>query len=128
MRHRKTGRKFGRKLGDKKAFLKGLLHNLIMKEKITTTQARAKELKRLFDPLVTLAKKQTLASYRLLLTKLPKKSAEKIFKDIGLRYKDRKSGYTRIVKLNPRMRDAAPMAMISLVEEKPKVDLKKPTN
>lgn len=117
MRHRKEGRKFGRKLGDRKAFLKGLVHNLIEKEKITTTEARAKELKRIFDPLVTLAKKQTLASYRQLLAKLPKRSAEKLFKDIALRYQHRRSGYTRIVKLNRRTRDAAPLAIISLVEE-----------
>jgi large subunit ribosomal protein L17 len=117
MRHRKIGRKFGKKLGDKKAFLKALLHNLIIKEKITTTLARAKELKKLFDPMLTLSKKQTLSSYRILLKKLPKKSAEKIFKDIGPRYKNRRGGYTRIVKLNRRLRDAAPMAIINLINQ-----------
>lgn len=117
MRHQKRGRKFGRKLGDKKAFLKGLVHNLVMKEKITTTLARAKELQKEIAPLLTLAKKQNLSSYRLLLKKLPKVSAEKVFKDLGTRLKHRLGGYTRIVKVAARMRDAAPMAIISLVHD-----------
>lgn len=118
MRHHKIGKKFGRKKGQKKAFLKGLLHNLIMKEKITTTEVRAKEVSRLFGPLMTLAKKQNLASYRLLLQKLPEKSAERLFKDLANRYPKRKSGFTRVIKLDRRLRDAAPRAIISLVEPK----------
>ena len=117
MRHRKRGRKFGRKVGDKKAFLKGLVHNLTMKEKITTTLARAKELQKEVAPLITLGKKQNLASYRLLLQRLPKKSAEKIFKDLSPRFKNRRGGYTRMVKIARRMRDASPMAIVSFVSD-----------
>ncbi len=117
MRHAKIGKKFGRKLGQKKAFQKSLLHNLIMKEKITTTTTRAKETARLFGPLMTLAKKQNLASYRQLLKKLPQKSAAKLYKDLANRYPKKRSGFTRIIKLNRRLRDAAPLAQISFVPE-----------
>ena len=120
MRHQKTNRKFGRKVGDRKSFLKGLVHNLAMKEKITTTLSRAKELQKVVAPFITLGKKQTLASYRLLLQRLPKKSVEKIYKDISPRMKDRRGGYTRIVRLTSRMRDASPMAIISFVENEVK--------
>ena len=124
MRHQKTGRKFGRKVGDKKAFLKGLVHNLVMKEKITTSLARAKEVQKKVAPLITLGKKQNLASYRLLLQRLPKKSAEKIFKDLSPRLKNRAGGYTRMVRIARRMRDASPMAMVSFVPDELKKDKK----
>jgi len=97
--------------------LKGLAHNLVMKEKITTTLSRAKEIHKKVAPLITLGKKQNLASYRLLLKRLPKSSAEKVFKDLAPRFKERRGGYTRIVKLPRRMRDASPMASISFVFE-----------
>ncbi|OIO50594.1 MAG: 50S ribosomal protein L17 [Candidatus Brennerbacteria bacterium CG11_big_fil_rev_8_21_14_0_20_43_10] len=118
MRHRKVGKKFGRKKGDRNAFTKSLVHNLIMKEKITTTRARAKETARLFGPLMTLAKKQTLAAYRLLLARLPKKSAEKLYKILVPRFANRTSGCTRIIALPRRTHDASPMCIISLVEQK----------
>ncbi len=124
MRHRKRGRKFGRKVGDKRAFLKGLVHNLAMKEKITTTLARAKELQKKVAPLITLGKKQNLASYRLLLQRLPKKSAEKIFKDLSPRFKNRRGGYTKMVKIARRMRDASPMAIVSFVSDELKAEKK----
>jgi len=117
MRHKKIGKKFGRKKGQKKAFQKSLLHNLIMKEKIITTDVRAKEVTRLLGPLMTLAKKQNLASYRELLKKLPRKSAEKLFKDLANRYPSKRSGFTRIIKLNRRLRDAAPQALVAFVDE-----------
>jgi large subunit ribosomal protein L17 len=89
-----------------------------MKEKLVTTLVRAKELARVCAPYITLAKAQTLGSYRKLLERLPQKSAEKVFKDLGVRFKDRQGGYTRITKLNVRNDDAAPMAKIELVQEK----------
>lgn len=122
MRHHRQGKKFGRIVGDRKAFVKGLLHNLITKEKITTTLVRAKEVQRLIAPLITLGKKQTLASYRLLLERLPKKSAEKVFKDLSPRFKDRAGGYTRVVKLDRRLRDGAFTARISFVDQQLKTD------
>lgn len=117
MRHHKIGRKFGRKLGDRKAFLKGLQHNLVMKEKIQTTVARGKELSRTMGPLVTLAKKQTLASYRLLLARLPKKSAEKLYKTLAPRFSKRSSGFTRLTALAKRTRDASPRCIVAFLED-----------
>lgn len=122
MRHHKVGRKFGRKKGQRRAFVKSLLHNLIMKERMVTTEARAKEVTRLFGRLMSLAKKQTLASYRFLLEKLPQKSAEKLFKDIAIRYPTRKSGFIRVVKLDKRRNDGTQMAVVSLVEETADID------
>src|SRR3990167_380966 len=77
MRHGKKGRKFGRKTGKRRAFRKGLAHNLILKGKIETTEARAKEIRPVVEKLVTLAKKQTLSSLRLLLARLPRASPRK---------------------------------------------------
>lgn len=118
MRHQKVGKKFGRIKGDRNALTKSLVHNLIMKEKITTTRTRGKELTRLFGPFMTLAKKQNLASYRLLLARLPKKSAEKLYKILAPKFVNRTSGYTRLVALPNRIHDGSPMCIVSLVEEK----------
>lgn len=109
-------RKFGRKRGPRKSFLKILAHNLIMNKKIETTEARAKELRPRVEKLITLAKKQTLASYRLLLSRLPKESANKLYYEIAPKYKDRKGGYLRILKTSVRRkRDAAKKAIIELI-------------
>ncbi len=116
MRHQKKGRKLGLKRGPRKAFLKVLSNNLIMREKIRTTEARAKELKPIVDRLVTYGKKQDIASLRILLSKLPKKAAYKIYNEISPRYKNRKGGYTRIIKhLTVRKHDASKMATIEFV-------------
>lgn len=110
-------RKFGRKRGQRRAFLKGLAHNLIIKEKMTTTVARAKEIRPLVERLVTIAKKQRLADFRLLLSKVSKKSAEKLFHEIASRYQDRKGGYLKITKMtSPRFRDSAEMAIVEFVK------------
>jgi len=109
MHHGKKGRKFGRKTGDRRQFIKGLLNNLIIRESIKTTEARAKEIK-------PLAKKQDLASLRLLLKRLDKKAAMKIYHEIAPKYQERKGGYLRIVKLGTsRKRDGAPWVEIKFV-------------
>lgn len=108
-------RKFGRIRGRRKSFLKTLEHNLIMREKIETTQARAKEIRPLVERMVTLAKKQNVASLRLLISKLPKASATKLYYEIAPRYQSRSGGYLRIVKTSRRMRDAAEQAVIEFV-------------
>lgn len=109
-------RKFHRKTGQRRAFLKGLASNLILKEKIETTQARAKEIRPLVERLVTIAKKQQLAALRALLERLHKKTAQKLFYEIAPRYKDRAGGYLRIVKeAKFRKRDGTPMAKIEFV-------------
>lgn len=116
MRHGKKGRKFGRKTGKRRAFRKGLAHNLILKEKIETTEARAKEIRPVVEKLVTLAKRQTLSSLRLLLARLPKASAEKLYFEIAKRYADRSGGYLRVVKqMKRRKRDGSRVAVIEFV-------------
>ncbi len=110
-------RKFGRVRGKRKVFLKTLEHNLIMKEKINTTDARARELRPLVERLVSLAKKQNLASFRLLLSRLPKAAASKLYYEIAPRYQNRPGGYLRILKTaKVRKRDAAKQAIIEFVK------------
>lgn len=110
-------RKFHRKKGPRRAFLKGIANNLIMREKIETTVSRAKEIRPLVERLVTLAKKQNLASLRLLLARLPKQSAQKLYYEIAPKYKERSGGYLRIVKEGrTRKRDAAPLAIVEFVK------------
>jgi large subunit ribosomal protein L17 len=109
-------RKFHRIKGRRRAFIKGLIHNLITKEKIETTVARAKEIRPKTEKLVTIAKKQNLASLRLLLSKLPKQSANKLFYEIAPKYKSRAGGYLKITKTaKTRKRDGAYMAIIEFV-------------
>jgi len=109
-------RKFHRKKGPRRAFLKGLAHNLIMKEKMETTVPRAKEIRPIVERMVSIAKKQQLAALRLLLSKLPKVSAQKLYHDIAPRFKDRKGGYLRIIKSGlVRKRDAVATAIIEFV-------------
>jgi large subunit ribosomal protein L17 len=116
MNHSHKGRKFGRKTGDRRQFIKGLLNNLIIRESIKTTEARAKEIKPLTEKLVTLAKKQNLASMRLLLSRLNKKAAMKIYHEIAPKYKERKGGYLKILKLGTvRKRDGAAWVEIKFV-------------
>ncbi len=118
MRHLKKGRKFHRKKGQRKAFLKSLASNLILKGKISTTEARAKEMKSFVEKLITLAKKQNLASLRLLISRLNKKPAQKLFYEIAPKYKDGRGGYIRVVKSAARRKnDAAKMAIIEFVKD-----------
>ena len=117
MRHLKKGRKFHRKKGQRKAFLKSLAGNLILKGKISTTEARAKEMKSFVEKLITLAKKQNLASLRLLISRLNKKPAQKLFYEIAPKYKDGRGGYVRVIKSATRRKnDAAKMAIIEFVK------------
>lgn len=110
-------RKFNRIRGRRKLFVKSIAANLVMRERIETTTARAKEIRPMVERLLTIAKKQNLASLRLLLAKLPKDSAEKMYYDIAPRYKDRKGGYLRITKhAATRKRDGAPIAVIEFVK------------
>jgi large subunit ribosomal protein L17 len=109
-------RKFGRKKGQRRAFKKGLASNLIMKERITTTSARAKELRPIIEKMITTAKKNNLASLRDLLSDLPKQSATKIYYEIAPRYKKRKGGYIRIIKTEKRRkRDGVELSVIEFI-------------
>lgn len=114
MRHLKKGKKFGLKRGKRKAFLKNLLVNLIKKEKIITTETRAKAIKPLMEKLITRAKRQNLAALRLLIKKLSQKEAAyKVYHEIAPRYLNRRGGYLRIRKLlKRRVGDSAKQAII----------------
>lgn len=116
MRHLKKGRKFHRKKGQRKSLIKTLANNLIVSEKITTTEAKAKEIKSVIEKLTTLAKKQELASLKLLISRLPKKSAMKLYFEIAPRYKERSGGYLRITKRTlSRKKDGSKMATVEFV-------------
>lgn len=116
MRHLNKGRKLGLKRGPRKAFLRILAANLIQKEKITTTEARAKEIRPIVERFVSYGKKQNLAALRILTQKLPKAAAYKIYHEIAPRYLERKGGYTRIIKVaKRRTHDASKMAVIEFV-------------
>ena len=117
MRHSNKNRKFGRERKVRRTFLKGLALDLIRHGKITTTEARAKELRKVVEPLVTLAKKNDVASRRLAVSRLMNRKAEatKLFDEIAPNYKTRPGGYTRITRLAVRKSDASPMAMIEFV-------------
>ena len=116
MRHLNKGRKFGRKKGQRHAFIRSLANNLIQHGKITTTEARAKELRGVVERYVTYGKKQTVSSLRLLMSHLPKAAAYKMYHEIAPKYQNRKGGYTRVVKIaKGRRHDASQMAVIEFV-------------
>jgi len=116
MRHRKTGRKLGREIGPRKALIKNLADSLVLYEKITTTEAKAKELRPYIEKLVTIAGDNNLTVRRRLIPKFTTQNAvKKMLEVYGPKYKERKGGYTRIVKLEPRKGDGAKMAQIEFV-------------
>ncbi|MBI5306491.1 50S ribosomal protein L17 [Candidatus Wolfebacteria bacterium] len=116
MRHLKKGRKFHRIKGRRNSFLNGLVCNLIVREKIETTEARAKEIKPLVEKNITMAKKQNLAALRILLARINKAAAQKLYYQIAPRYMERKGGYLRIIKMaRARKNDGSKMAVIEFV-------------
>ncbi len=109
-------RKLGRNSGARRALIKSLLIAFFTHERIETTEARAKELRKFAEKLITLAKKGDLAARRQAISMTGNDQiVHKIFEEIPDKYSDRASGYTRIVKLSPRQGDAAPMVLIELV-------------
>ena len=125
MRHKKKGRKLGRKVGNRKALLRNLACQLILHKKIKTTDPKAKELRSFIEPLITLAKKDSLHSRRLVIRKIHKKNVVRIlFKEIAPLFSSRPGGYTRITKLGLRDNDRAPVSIIEFVEsvENPQID------
>jgi large subunit ribosomal protein L17 len=116
MRHRKSGRQLNRNSSHRKAMFSNMAASLIESEVIKTTLPKAKELRRVVEPLITLAKEDSVANRRLAFSRMRSKSAVgKLFTEFGPRYQDRPGGYTRILKCGFRTGDAAPMAYIELV-------------
>jgi len=116
MRHRKSGRQLNRNSSHRKAMFSNMAASLIESEVIKTTLPKAKELRRVVEPLITLAKEDSVANRRLAFSRMRSKSAVgKLFTEHGPRYQDRPGGYTRILKCGFRTGDAAPMAYIELV-------------
>lgn len=116
MRKLKKGRKLSRKRGQRKALLRSQAEALFLREKIKTTQAKTRELSSFAEKLITIAKKGNIAARRDILRLFSPKIAKKLINDIGPRYKERKGGYTRIIKIGPREQDGAKMAIIELVK------------
>jgi len=116
MRHRKSGRKFNRTSAHRQAMFKNMAASLVEHELIKTTLPKAKELRKVAEPLITLAKNDSVANRRLAFARLRDAAAvKKLFEEIGPRYKERPGGYTRVLKCGFRAGDAAPMAYIELV-------------
>jgi len=116
MRHQKKIKHLDRNAAGRKALLRGLATSVIIYEKIKTTKAKAKALKPMVEKLITLAKKNDLTAKRELLKVLyHKKAIDKILEVLGPKYKERKGGYTRIIKLGRRAGDAAEMVQIEFV-------------
>ena len=117
MRHRKSGRHLNRTSSHREAMFRNMASSLIEHEIIKTTLPKAKELRRVVEPLITLAKQDSVANRRLAFSRTRSKSAVgKLFAELGPRYVERPGGYTRILKCGFRAGDAAPMAFIELVD------------
>jgi large subunit ribosomal protein L17 len=117
MRHKVAGRKLGRDTAHRKALFRNLVTELFRHEQIRTTEAKAKAVRPQAERLITLAKRGDLHSRRMAARDVQDPEVlQKLFDEIAGRYEDREGGYTRIYKLGPRQGDAAPMALISLVE------------
>ena len=118
MRHRKSGRRLGRNSSHRKAMFRNMASSMVKHETIRTTVPKAKELRRVVEPLITLAKEDSVANRRLAFDRLRDKEAVgKLFSELGPRFRDRPGGYLRILKMGPRPGDAAPMAIIMLTEQ-----------
>lgn len=118
MRHNKSGKRLGRNTPHRTAMLCNMVTSLLEHEKITTTDARAKELRKVVDRMITLGKRADLHARRQVLSVIRDQNVvAKLFDQIGPRYKDRPGGYTRIIKIGSRLGDNAPQSIIALVEE-----------
>jgi len=123
MRHQKSGRKLNRTSSHREAMFKNMAASLIKHELIRTTLPKAKELRRVAEPLITLAKSDGVANRRLAFSRLRDKQAVgKLFVELGPRYQQRPGGYLRILKCGFRPGDNAPMAYVELVDRPAKTD------
>ena len=117
MRHRKSGRQLNRNSSHRQAMFKNMAGSLVKHEVIKTTLPKAKELRRVIEPLITLAKQDSVANRRLAMARTgDKEVVGKLFNELGPRYEARPGGYTRILKCGFRAGDNAPMAFVELVD------------
>ncbi len=117
MRHRKSGRQLNRNSAHRKAMFRNMANSLFEHELIKTTLPKAKELRRVAEPLITLAKEDSVAKRRLAFARLrDQATVAKLFDELGPRYKERPGGYLRILKCGYRPGDKAPMAWVELVD------------
>ena len=117
MRHHIAGRKLGRTTAHRQALYRNLVTDLLKYEKIVTTEAKAKAVRSLAEKMVTLGKEGSLSSRRQALAFITdKKVVDKVFTELASKYEDRSGGYTRLIKLGPRLGDGAAMAQLELVE------------
>ena len=117
MRHRHSGRQLNRNSSHRKAMFRNMTASLIEYELIKTTLPKAKELRRVAEPLITLSKKDSVSNRRLAFSRLQSKAAVgKLFSELGPRYEERPGGYIRILKCGYRSGDQAPMAYVELVD------------
>lgn len=117
MRHRKSGRHLNRTGSHREAMFRNMSASLVRHEVIKTTLPKAKELRRVVEPLITLAKQDSVAKRRLAFARLrDRDSVTKLFSELGPRYRDRPGGYLRILKCGFRPGDCAPMAFVELVD------------
>jgi large subunit ribosomal protein L17 len=120
MRHRNSGRKLSRTSSHRNAMFRNMTVSLLRHEQIRTTLAKAKELRRVAEPLITLGKSANLANRRLAFSRLrDREVVGKLFDDLGAHYKERPGGYLRILKCGFRAGDTAPMAVVQLVDRTP---------
>jgi large subunit ribosomal protein L17 len=118
MRHRKAGRQLGRKSPHRTAMYRNMASSLVLHETIRTTLPKAKELRRVVEPLITLAKEDGVAQRRRAFDRLRDKAVVgKLFNELGPRYRARPGGYLRILKIGYRPGDSAPMALVQLVDQ-----------
>ena len=118
MRHRKSGRRLGRDSSHRKAMYRNMVSSLIEHETIKTTLPKAKELRKVIEPLITLAKQDGASRRKLVFSRVrDKKAVGKLFEELGPRYKDRPGGYLRILKTGFRSGDSAPMALVQLLDQ-----------
>ncbi len=130
MKHRKSGRQFGRKRAGRKALQRTMLGSLVLRERMETTEAKAKELKSAIDRMITRAKRATKSKnpqmelVRKLEGDMPLVAIKKLSQSMLTRFESRNSGYTRVVKLSPRKSDGAKMAIIEFVDKEKEIKKK----
>jgi large subunit ribosomal protein L17 len=118
MNHQKAGRKLGRKSSHRRAMYRNMAASLIRHETVRTTLPKAKELRRVIEPLITLAKQDAIARRRLAFNRLrDRECVGKLFNELGPRFRNRPGGYLRILKMGVRPGDAAPMALVQLLDQ-----------